>query len=206
MSTIVVDAFLSLDGVMQAPGDPDEDRDDGFPHGGWQAPHLDDAITGFIGEGIAATEALLLGRRTYEKFAAHWPNVPDDHPEATGARTLDAMPKYVASRTLSGLDWQNSVLLGADVPGAVAALRARPGGEIHVVGSAVLLRTLLRHDLVDRYRLMIFPVVLGSGKRLFEQGCAPGGLTLTESRVTPGGALICDYRRTGPVTYGSFEA
>jgi dihydrofolate reductase len=199
VSKIVVDTFVTLDGVMQAPNGPDDDRDGDFPHGGWQVPHSDEAIDAFIGAGIAQTTGLLLGRRTYEAFAAHWPNVPGE-----SARTLNELPKYVASRTLDTVEWQNSTLLGADVPRAVAELRARPGGEIHVVGSGDLLQTLIRHDLVDVYRLMVFPVLLGTGKRLFGEGTGPAGLTLVETRTTDKGAIICVYQRAGDVTYGSY--
>lgn len=195
MSEIVVDAFVTLDGVMQAPGGADEDRDGGFEHGGWQVPFTEQAVNDYVEDGIEASAGLLLGRRTYEVFAAHFPTVRDDDPDAAAARRLTAMPKYVASRSLTSLSWQNSTLLGDDVPGAVATLREQPGGEIHVVGSHALLRTLIRHDLVDRYRLMIFPVVLGSGKRLFDGEPVPATFTLTETRATPGGAVYCAYRR-----------
>lgn len=204
MSKIVVDTFLTVDGVLQAPGGPDEDREGGFTHGGWQAPLFDEASGEFIGEGFARIDGLLLGRKTYDIFAAHWPRVTDDHPDADAGRALNALPKYVASRTLTELTWQNSTLLGEDVPGAVAKLREEPGGEIHVMGSGDLIQTLIRHDLVDEYRLMIFPVVLGTGKRLFAEGAVPAALELVESRTTPGGVVICVYRRAGDVTYGSF--
>jgi dihydrofolate reductase len=205
VSEIVVDVFVSLDGIMQAPGNPDEDTDGGFPHGGWQVPYMDQSAVDFVNDGIAATEGLLLGRRTYEVFARHFPAVPADHPDAAAAGKLNAMPKYVASRTLHSAEWENTVLLGADTAGAVARLRARPGGELHVVGSAGLLRTLARHDLVDVYRIMVFPVVLGTGKRLFAEGCHAAAFTLVDSRATDGGALVCTYRRAGEVTYGSHQ-
>ncbi|HEX2133310.1 MAG TPA: dihydrofolate reductase family protein [Actinophytocola sp.] len=203
MSTIVISTFLTVDGVMQAPGGPDEDRAGGFAHGGWQAPHFDHAAGEIVDSWYATADGMLLGRRTYEIFAGFWPHVPDDSPEASMAKRLNAMPKHVASRTLSTLDWQNSQLLGDDVPAAVAALREQPGGELHVVGSGDLAQTLIRHDLVDEYRLMVFPVVLGSGTRLFGDGTVPGGLTLVDSRTTPAGAVASVYRRAGEVTYGS---
>lgn len=205
MSTIVIDSFLTLDGVLQAPGGPNEDREGGFTHGGWQAGLFDEAVGGFVGEGIAKTEGLLLGRRTYEIFAAHWPRVGGDHPDAEVGDTLNKLPKYVASRTLTAVEWQNSTLLGDDVPGAVARLREQPGGEIHVIGSGNLAQTLIRHGLVDEYRLMIFPVLLGSGKKLFAEGTVPAALNLVESRTTPSGVVICVYRPAGEVSYGSFE-
>jgi dihydrofolate reductase len=204
MSKIVVDTFLTLDGVLQAPGAPDEDPESGFPHGGWQVPLFDEQVGEFVGEGIERTEGLLLGRKTYDIFAAHWPNVPDDNPDAEIAKVLNAIPKYVASRTRKAVDWQNSTLLGADVPGAIAKLRAQPGGEIHVIGSGDLAQTLIRHDLVDEYRLITFPIVLGTGKRLFADGAVPTGLELVECRSTPSGAILAVYRRAGEVTYGSF--
>ncbi|MCT2587380.1 dihydrofolate reductase family protein [Actinophytocola gossypii] len=204
MSTIVVSTFLTLDGVMQAPGGPDEDQSDGFPHGGWQAPHFDEAAGEIVGAWYATSTGMLLGRRTYEIFAGYWPTVGDDSPEAAMAKVLNEMPKYVASRTLSSVDWQNSHLLGDDVPAAVAKLRAEPGGELHVVGSAEFAQTLIRHDLVDEYRLMVFPLVLGTGKRLFGDGTVPGNLALVESRTTPAGAVASVYRRAGEVRYGSF--
>jgi dihydrofolate reductase len=204
MSKIVVDTFLTIDGVMQAPGAPNEDVDGGFPHGGWQVNHLDEAMGEFVGAGIAQTTGLLLGRRTYEIFAAHWPRVPEDHQDAEIGRVLNSLPKYVASRTLTALEWQNSTLLGDDVPAAVAKLREQPGGEIHVIGSGDLVQTLIRHDLVDEYRLMIFPVVVGTGKRLFAGGAVPATFTLVESRSTPAGAVICVYQPAGELVCGSF--
>ncbi|GAB3446891.1 dihydrofolate reductase family protein [Actinophytocola sediminis] len=204
MSTIVIDTFLTLDGVLEAPGGPEENGSPGFSYGGWQVPLFDDAMGEFVGEGMANTEGLLLGRRTYESFAGHWPALADDHPDAEAAKVLNAIPKYVASRTLTSVDWQNSTLLGEDVPAAVAELRARPGGELHVIGSGDLAQTLIRHDLVDEYRLMTFPVLLGAGKRLFADGTVPTALTLVESRTTPAGAVISVYRPAGVPTYGSF--
>lgn len=206
MSEIVVDTFVTLDGIMQSPGSPDEDRDGGFLHGGWQVPYMDRAAVDFVNAGIAATEGLLLGRRTYEVMARHFPAVPADHPNAATAARLTAMPKYVASRTLKAMTWENSVLLADDVAAEVARLRAEPGGELHVVGSSGLLGTLARHDLVDVYRVMMFPVVLGTGKRLFADGAQPAAFTLVDSQTTDSGALICTYRRAGEVAYGSHGA
>jgi dihydrofolate reductase len=205
MSKIVVSTFLSVDGVMQAPGGPSEDWEGEFELGGWQVPLLDDAAGEINGEWLATAEGLLLGRRTYEIFAGHWPRIGDDHPHAEVARQLNGMPKYVASHTLHTLSWHNSTLLGDDVPRAVASLRERPGGDLHVIGSGRLIQTLMRHDLVDEYRLMTFPVLLGSGKRLFADGTTPAGLRLVESRTTPAGAIACVYRRAGEVRRGSFE-
>lgn len=204
MSRIVIDTFLSIDGVMQAPGAPNEDVDGGFPHGGWQVNHFDEAMGQFVGSGMASTEGLLLGRKTYQIFAGHWPKVAEDHPHEETARILNSIPKYVASRTLTGVEWQNSTLLDGDVAAAVATLREQPGGEIHVIGSGDLAQTLMRHDLVDEYRLMIFPVVIGTGKRLFADGAVPATMALVESRTTPAGAVICVYRPAGELVCGSF--
>jgi dihydrofolate reductase len=203
MGKIVVDTFLTLDGVMQAPGGSDEDREDGFTHGGWQFPLSDEQVGEFIGEGVERTEALLLGRKTYDIFTAYWPNVPE--PDEGIAKVLNSVPKHVASRTLTSVSWQNSTLLGADVPAAVTALREQPGGEIHVIGSGDLVQTLISHDLVDEYRLIIYPLLLGTGKKLFAGGTVPTGLELVESRSTPRGAILCVYRRGGEITYGTYE-
>jgi len=205
MSTIVVETFLTLDGVLQAPGAQDEDTDGGFPYGGWQAPLFDDVMGEFVGEGMARTEGLLLGRKTFDIFAGYWPKLTEAHPDYEFAKTFTDMPKYVATRTLTSVDWENTTLLGDDVPGAVARLREQPGGEIHVVGSGELVQTLLRHNLVDSYRLMTFPVLLGKGKKLFADGTVPTALELVESRTTPAGAVITVYRPTGEPTFSSFE-
>ena len=200
MSKIVVDSFLTIDGVLQAPGAPEEDKDGGFPHGGWQAPLFDEECGEYVGEGFARISGLLLGRKTYEIFAGYWPH----HEEIDVAKPLNTLPKYVASRTLTAVEWQNSTLLGPDVPGAVAKLREQEGGEIHVMGSGDLIQTLLEHDLVDELSLLIFPVVLGTGKKLFAEGTTPARFELAESRTTSSGVVICRYRRAGEVTYGSF--
>jgi dihydrofolate reductase len=204
MSTIVVQTFLTLDGVMQAPGGPEEDTSGNFTHGGWQVPYFDEALGEAVGGWAAGVEGLLLGRRTYDIFAAHWPRVPEDHPDVEMARLLNSVPKYVASRTRTSLEWENSTVLGDDVPAAVAKLREQPGGEIHVIGSGDFAQTLIQHDLVDEYRLTIAPVLLGSGRRLFADGTVPTGLKLVESSTTPAGVHVCVYRRSGDVGYGSF--
>jgi dihydrofolate reductase len=199
MSTIVVQAFITLDGVVQSGGGPDEDREGGFEHGGWQ----DRYDAGEIGEKIIAewesrTEALLLGRKTYEIWAGAW-GVWDENAEGLQGeltRRYNRVPKYVASRTLTEVRWQNSQLLGPDVPAAVKQLRAEPGGEIRVWGSTELIRTLAEHDLVDEYRLVVYPLVLGTGKKLFSDGFALARLTLIESRALPSGVLVNTYRRS----------
>ena len=204
MSTIAINSFLTLDGVGQAPGGPDEDRDGGFEHGGWQVPHFTEQLGGIVGEWHSGFGGLLLGRRTYEIFAAHWPNVPADHDDAAMAKVLNEAPKFVASRTLDSADWDNSTLLDADVPAAVAELKERDLGELLVIGSLDLAQTLIRHDLVDEYRLTVFPVVLGTGKRLFGDGAVPSGLELVSTRTTDGGVVACVYRPVGKPAYGSF--
>ncbi|GAB2583034.1 dihydrofolate reductase family protein [Streptomyces capparidis] len=202
MSKLVVSAFVTLDGVMQAPGGPDEDRDGAFPHGGWSVPYFDEDLGRIMEEQFAGIDALLLGRRTYQIFAAHWPRVTDeDDPVAT---RLNAMPKYVASRTLTAVEWHNARLLAGDVPEAVAALKRDLDGELNVQGSSDLIRTLQRHDLVDEYRLVVEPVVLGTGKRLFAEGTTPAAFALAGARTTSTGVQYCVYRRAGRPEYGSF--
>ncbi|HEY7003917.1 MAG TPA: dihydrofolate reductase family protein [Gaiellaceae bacterium] len=202
MSTIVVQAFITLDGVVQAGGGPEEDREGGFRHGGW-ATDYDEQMDGhgeggeIIAEWESRTEALLLGRRTYEIFAGSW-GVWDENAEGLQGeltRRYNRIPKYVASRTLTELGWQNSQLLGPDVPAAVERLRAEPGGEIRVWGSTELIRTLAEHDLVDEYRLVVYPLVLGTGKKLFSDGFAYARLTLVETHALQSGVLVNTYRR-----------
>jgi dihydrofolate reductase len=191
MPRIVVSEYLTLDGVMQGPGDPNEDRSGGFDQGGWQIPFFDDTFGAFVMGGFAETGGLLLGRRTWEIFAAFWPNQPADDPLAG---TLNAVPKHVASTTLAEpLSWENSRLLGDDVPGAVRSLREGDGKDIQVIGSGELVQTLIEHDLVDEYRLMVHPLVLGSGKRLFRDAAASTRLRLVESTPTTTGVLLLTY-------------
>jgi dihydrofolate reductase len=194
MSSIVVQSFLTLDGVAQGPGAPDEDREDGFEHGGWQLEYeADDTVV----EWEKKTEALLLGRKTYELFSGSWGTWPEDAEGFQGelTRLYNRIPKYVASRTLKDLPWKNSRLLSPDVPTAVQKLREQPGGEIRVWGSTNLIRTLAEHDLVDEYRLMVHPIVLGTGKRLFSEGFPVTRLALVESRAMDSGVLANIYRR-----------
>ena len=200
---LTVTTFQTLDGVMQAPGGPPEDPSGGFEHGGWLVPHLDAEFGAFMDETFAAAEAFVLGRFTYETFAGHWPKVDD--PDDAVATKLNTLPKHVASRTLreEDLEWTGSALLGDDVPARVAELKGRPGGELQVHGSAGLVQTLLRHGLVDELRLLTFPVVLGSGKRLFGEGAVPAALRLIESRTTSAGTLIAVYAFEGRPSYGS---
>ena len=202
MSKLVVTESVSLDGVMQAPGGPNEDTDGGFAYGGWVAPHFDDEMGGLAVEGALRPDALLLGRRTYEIFAAHWPRVTGDDPIAA---KLNAMPKHVASRTLEAVEWDNSTLIQGDVAEAVAELKEGPGGEIRVYGSGNLVQTLLANDLVDELVLWVFPVLLGEGKRLFGEGTRPAGLELADAKTSSTGVALHTYRRAGAVKTGSFE-
>jgi dihydrofolate reductase len=201
MAELTLTTFLTLDGVMQAPGGPGEDESGGFPHGGWVFP-LADAV---MGETMAAiftkADAFLLGRGTYDIFAAYWPRVTDPADPVAGA--LNALPKHVASRTRNRFDWHGSVHV-ADVLADVPALKARYARELQVHGSWGLCQTLIQHDLVDEYRLLVFPVVLGTGKRLFGSGAVPATFSLVSSRTTGTGTLVSVYRRAGALKTGSF--
>ena len=202
---LTVTTFQTLDGVMQAPGGPEEDPSGAFEHGGWLVPHADADMGAFMDETFAPAEAFLLGRFTYETFAGFWPKV--DAADNAVAVKLNALPKHVASRTLRAedLDWAGSTLLGDDVPARVAELKARPGGELQVHGSAGLVQTLLRHELVDELRVLTFPVVLGTGKRLFGDGAVPAALRLSHSRTTSAGTTIAVYAFEGRPSYGTFS-
>ena len=184
--------FLSLDGVMQAPGDPEEDTEGGFQHGGWQRPYFDDVLGATAAEGMAATDSYLFGRKTYEKMAAYWPTVSDDDPFA---RHLNSTQKYVASRTLQTVEWQNSTLIEGDVVEEVARLKEQPGRNIAVLGSGRLAQRLIEHDLVDEYFLAVYPILLGSGKRLFSESEHVRRLSLVDSTTTSTGGVLLTYRR-----------
>ncbi len=200
MRTITISNFITLDGVVQAPGGPDEDRSGGFAHGGWSVGYWDDVLGEQLGAQMAGDNDLLLGRGTYEIFAAHWPHVTDD----PYADKLNAAAKYVASRTLTELTWANAQLLGDDVPAAVAALKATDGPDLEVAGSPGLAQTLLAHDLVDAITLVTYPVVVGAGKRLFGEGTRPAAFELTGSTTTPSGVTVATFRRAGDIATGSF--
>lgn len=191
MRKVSATEFLSLDGVMQAPGDPDEDRSGGFAHGGWHRPYVDDVFMKVAAEGMAETGGFLFGRKTYEVMAAFWPSQPDSDPFAA---VLNSLPKYVASTTLrEPLEWKGSTLLRPDVPTAVAELKEQPGGDLVVLGSGELVRALMDHGLVDEFRLMIDPIVLGGGKRLFPDGGPKRPLRLVSSLASSTGELITTY-------------
>ncbi len=189
---LTVTTFQTLDGVMQAPGGHDQDPSGGFEYGGWLVPHADADMGAFMDETFVAAEAFLLGRFTYQTFAGFWPQV--DVADNLVATKLNALPKYVASRTRrqEDLEWAGSSLID-DVPTQVAELKARDGGELQVHGSAGLIQTLLQHGLVDELRVLTFPVVLGTGKRLFGDGAVPAAWRLTESRATSAGTLLAVY-------------
>jgi dihydrofolate reductase len=198
MRTLAVNTFVSLDGVMQSPGGPEEDPTGGFTLGGWGTTYFDDEMMARISE--SGPYELLLGRGTYEIFAAHWP-----YDEGPIADQLNSTRKHVASTTLDRLEWNNSVLISGDVPDYVRRLKSEDGPEIQVHGSPGLIQTLLQHDLIDELRVWIFPLLLGKGKRLFGEGTIPAALELVDSSVSSTGVTINTYRRAGEVETGSFE-
>ena len=200
MRKLVVTTFVTLAGVMQAPGGPGEDPSGGFPHEGWLVPHFDEDMGAQIDEWFSGAQDFLLGRTTYEIFHAAWPKMISDDPVSQG---LNFKKKYVASRTLSSVEWETAELLQGDVGDAVRQLKDQDGGELQVHGSAGLVQTLLKEDLVDELRLVVFPVVLGSGKRLFGDGTVPRTWRLTASKATSMGALIASYERAGEVETGA---
>jgi dihydrofolate reductase len=201
MRKLVVNTFVSLDGVMQAPGGPEEDPTGGFQFGGWTVPHWNDEMAQVMGEFMGKPFDLVLGRKTYEIFAAHWP-----HSDDPGAAELNRATKYVASRTLKDLEWENSQLLEGDVGQAVARLKQEDGPELQVHGSSDLLQTLHQDGRVDRYQMFIFPVVLGKGKHLFAEGAPPATLNLVDSKVFDTGVMWGAFEPAGEVQTGSFAA
>jgi dihydrofolate reductase len=203
--------MVSVDGVMQAPGGPEEDTSGDFKYGGWTVPHLDDVVGARMGETFSAPYDLLLGRKTYDIFSAYWPQVPLD-PTASGynagtaaiARQFNRVTKYVATHHPQTLTWENSQPLGTNVVGTLRELKMDDGPMLLVQGSSALIHTLLAHDLVDELRLVVFPLVLGHGKRLFRDDALPAALKLAKSTVSPSGVVIATYERTGEVRTGSF--
>jgi dihydrofolate reductase len=200
MRELVVATFLSLDGVMQAPGGPEEDPSGGFRFGGWTFHHWDEKMGQAMDEAFAQPFDLLLGRRTYDIFAAHWPHAGDEPP----APLFNKVTKYVATSDPASLTWQNSQWLGDDVVAALQRLKTGEGPRLLTQGSSVLLQTLFANDLVDELRLWVFPVVLGGGKRLFGDGAMPAGFTLVDSWASTTGVVASTYRRAGEVSVGSF--
>jgi len=200
MRRLIVDEFMTLDGVGQAPGGPEEDTTGGFAHGGWHMRHLDETAREWILDGIVSAGGFLLGRRTYDIFASYWPTAGRDE-ESVIANPLNTKPKFVASRTLRGpLAWENSTLLQGDLADSVRALLQEDAGDLHVIGSLGLLRSLIAHDLVDEYRLIIDPLVVGGGgKRVFPEDGVLRPLRLAESTVVSTGAIIATYVRADGV-------
>jgi dihydrofolate reductase len=201
MRELIVNTFLTLDGVMQAPGGPEEDPSGSFEHGGWSFGYWDEQMEQVMGESMSRPFDLVLGRKTYEIFAAHWPHTDDP-----GAEPLNSATKHVASTTRKDLEWENSKLIEGEVSEGIRALKDEDGPELQVHGSANLIQTLLEHGLVDEFRLWIFPLVLGKGKRLFNGGTVPAGFELASSQSSSSGVIMAAYRSGANIKYGSFAA
>jgi dihydrofolate reductase len=200
MRKLIVSTFLTLDGVMQAPGGPEEDESDGFAYGGWSVNYWDDMMGQVMGEAMSVPFDLVLGRTTYDLFAAYWPHATDDQ----GAKPLNDATKYVVSRGRPTLEWSRSVLVDGDAAEGIEKLKQEDGPELQVHGSGNLVQTLMRHNLVDQYRLWVFPLVIGSGKRLFADGTIPAALKLVDSKVSTTGVVIGTYEPAGEIVTGSF--
>lgn len=199
MRNILVLEHISLDGVIQAPGGPQEDPSGGFAHGGWVAPYSDESLGAALKKQMDAPFDLLLGRKTFDIWAPYWPQRADSWP---GVNTAT---KYVASNTITAHDWQPSVFLGGDIAAKITEIKRQPGPDLHVWGSGNLIQTLIKHDLVDAFWLMIYPITLGGGKRLFAAGTLPAAFKVTESTVTPKGVIVVKYERAGAIKTGSFD-
>ena len=200
MRKLLVSTFLTLDGVMQAPGGPEEDDSGGFAYGGWSVRYWDEMMGQVMSEAMSAPFDLVLGRRTYDIFAAYWPHAPEE----AGAKPLNDATKYVVSRSRRTLEWTESVLIEGDAAEGIKELKRGDGPELQVHGSGNLIQTLMRHNLVDQYRLWVFPLVIGSGKRLFSDGTIPSGLKLLDSKVSTTGVVIGRYEPAGEIVTGSF--
>ncbi len=198
MRKIIVLTFVTLDGVMQAPGGPDEDPSGGFKHGGWTVPFFDDFLGTVMTEQMSQPFDLLLGRKTFEIFASYWPQHPDEGPG------INRATKYVASNTLTQHEWSHTVFLKGNVAEEIKKIKKQNGPDLQVHGSSQLIQTLLNQDLVDEFWLKIFPVALGYGKRLFGEGTMPAGFKLVESKISPAGVIVASYGRAGAVQTGSF--
>ncbi len=194
MRNVIVLEFVTLDGVIQAGGAPEEDTSGGFAYGGWQAPYSDDVIETVMNKQMSVPFDLLLGRKTFEIWAPFWPQHADEWPGVMSAT------KYVASNTMTAHEWQPCVFFGGDIAEKVSKLKQQPGPDLHVYGSANLVQTLMKHDLVDAFWLKIYPLTLGSGKRLFVEGTIPAAFKVTESQVSPSGIILANYERVGAVT------
>jgi dihydrofolate reductase len=199
MRKLIVLSFMTLDGVIQAPGGPEEDTSGGFKHGGWVFKFFDEFVGTVMGEQMSHNADLLLGRKTFEIFASYWPEHENDWPG------INQVTKYVASNTLSEHSWNNTVLLKENIVDQIKKLKKQDGQDIQVHGSGNLIQTLLKYDLVDEFWLKIFPITLGNGKRLFEKGTIPANFSLLEYKVSPKGVLIANYKRDGEVKTGSFQ-
>ena len=202
MRKLIVQTFLTLDGVMQAPGGPGEDDDGGFAYGGWSVNYWDDQMGQVMGEATSRPFAMVLGRRTYDIMAAYWPTAPEE----TGAKVFNDATKYVATHRPLTPEWSNSVQIEGDAADGLAALKAEDGPELQVHGSANLIQTLLAHNLVDQFRLWVFPVVIGSGKRLFADGTMPSGLRLVDHKVSTTGVVMGTWEPAGQIVTGTFGA
>jgi dihydrofolate reductase len=200
MRKLISSTFVSLDGVMQAPGGPEEDRSGDFAFGGWTAPLFDESVGPWLDRTFAAPFDLLLGRRTYEIFAGYWPH----HEDGLVGAAFRRAHKYVASHRLTGPTWQPATVLSENVPRQVAKLKERDGPDLLLQGSGNLIQSLLTAELIDEFRVLVFPLLLGSGKRLFAEGTLPTGLRLTSHEVSASGVVMATYERSGPVTTGSF--
>jgi dihydrofolate reductase len=198
MRNIAILSFITLDGVMQAPGGPEEDTSGGFEYGGWTVPYFDEASGNLMAEQMREPFALLLGRKTFEIFASYWPQHADEWPG------INEATKYVVSSTLTEHEWSNSVFINGDAVEGIRKLKAGDGPPLQVYGSANLIQTLLKHDLVDELWLKIFPITLGDGKRLFDSGTSAAAFTLESTTTSPSGVIFADYRRAGEVQTGSF--
>jgi dihydrofolate reductase len=202
MRKLIVQTFLTLDGVMQAPGGPGEDDDGGFAYGGWSVNYWDDQMGQVMGEATSRPFAMVLGRRTYDIMAAYWPTAPEE----TGAKVFNDATKYVATHRPLTPEWSNSVQIEGDAADGLAALKAEDGPELQVHGSANLIQTLLAHNLVDQFRLWVFPAVIGSGKRLFADGTMPSGLRLVDHKVSTTGVVMGTWEPAGEIAIGTFAA
>jgi len=200
MRNLIVQTFLTLDGVMQAPGGPGEDDSGGFAYGGWSVNYWDEQMGQVMDEATRDPFAMVLGRKTYDIMAAYWPHASEEE----GAKTFNDATKYVASRSRPTLEWANSVPIEGDAGEGLAALKEEDGPELQVHGSSDLIQTLLRHNLVDQYRLWVFPLVIGSGKRLFADGTVPAGLKLVDSKVSTTGVTMNTFEPAGDIITGSF--
>lgn len=199
MRKLIVLSFITLDGVMQAPGGPEEDPSVGFKFGGWSVGHFDDFLGEVMTEQMGHPFDLLLGRKTYEIFASYWPQITDD-----SGRGINSATKYVVSHRQVSLDWKTTILIDGDVVAKIKQLKAQDGPELQVHGSGNLIQTLLKHDLVDEFWLKTYPIALGTGKRLFAEGTMPAGFKLLQSRTSPAGVVVASYGRGGALKLGSF--